>query len=462
MPGTGFEDDYADPGTYSTLGFVDYYPVPNGPMYAVWTPGERFRDLDGDEQYDALLEPTWDGWGKTRDEDDGSGGTIKVADCRSPDEIPAGEEGPQDEIIDATEHHSIDEDGVWDFPEPFEDFLIIYNPEATTPETRWIKLDPSYKNEDASSRAWAEAYIRANYPGFVGVPIRGNTAADYNRASGFMQRFGNSRYDGPDSWAEVGNTKLQQAPASSMWVPNRITRKPDDGIWPWSYEDWWEGYYVERAARAGLTDLEYIPKAPEWNPRIPQMLEFDPADPALGFETPAARAFNPNCGGDKARTRFCPLSRDQLYMTESWDPATGDWAGGTAPNADAYAAEWGDPCQPLDPDTEDPWCDAPWEDDDAELYPTYPYYVNYGDGTVTGSPAGTIHPDAHGFYDGPAEFDDMPSSQYHARDLTGLLDLGPSYGNGGDGRLGEVTSNRNYSIYGHDHGSESPGGGGRL
>ena len=56
-----------------------------------------------------------------------------------------------------------------DFPEPFEDFIVIYDPEAGHPASRWKKLDPSWKNESADSKAWSEAYIRANYPGFVGT-----------------------------------------------------------------------------------------------------------------------------------------------------------------------------------------------------------------------------------------------------------------------------------------------------
>ncbi|HVP13218.1 MAG TPA: thrombospondin type 3 repeat-containing protein [Phycisphaerae bacterium] len=52
-------------------------------------------------------------------------------------------------------------------------------------------------------------------------------------------------------------------------------------------------------------------------------------------------------------------------------------------------------------------------------------------------------------YDGPAEFDDLPSSIYHARSVHGL-------GYGGDGRPGEVTSTRNTAIYGQDFGLGYP------
>ncbi|MBK8268400.1 MAG: hypothetical protein IPK83_08895 [Planctomycetes bacterium] len=53
------------------------------------------------------------------------------------------------------------------------------------------------------------------------------------------------------------------------------------------------------------------------------------------------------------------------------------------------------------------------------------------------------------YYDGPAEFDDLPSSIYHARSTSGL-----DYG--GDMAFGEVTSTRNTSIYGEDIGSGNP------
>ncbi len=60
-------------------------------------------------------------------------------------------------------------------------------------------------------------------------------------------------------------------------------------------------------------------------------------------------------------------------------------------------------------------------------------------------------------YDGPAEFDDLPSSMYHARAPENVSGLGY----GGDGRLGEVTSPQSTTAYGHDMGvglSGSPGG----
>ena len=69
----------------------------------------------------------------------------------------------------------------------------------------------------------------------------------------------------------------------------------------------------------------------------------------------------------------------------------------------------------------------------------------------------TIYPDATGYYDGPAEFSDLPSSIYHnqAKTVSGLSAPGL---NGGDGRLGEVTSPANTSQFGQDRGSGNPTG----
>lgn len=62
-----------------------------------------------------------------------------------------------------------------------------------------------------------------------------------------------------------------------------------------------------------------------------------------------------------------------------------------------------------------------------------------------------IFPDADGYYDGPAEYSDLPSSVYHARgDASGLS-------GGGDGRFGEVTSPRGDDIYGEDLDGPLPG-----
>ena len=90
-----------------TLGLQDFNPITGDP---VWTPGERFLDMDGDGRYDRLLEFVWDGY---------------VNDCVLDGFVDAGE------VVDDTDFVGplfADDDEEWDFPEPFEDFLVIYNP----------------------------------------------------------------------------------------------------------------------------------------------------------------------------------------------------------------------------------------------------------------------------------------------------------------------------------------------
>ncbi|RMF85148.1 MAG: hypothetical protein D6744_01915, partial [Planctomycetota bacterium] len=357
----------------------------------VWTPGERFRDLDGDGMYDALLESTRDGWVET----DGV--------CRNG-------------IIEDGEVCDLDDDGNWDFPEPFEDFLRVYIPGGPAAE-RWVRLDPSQNNtfegdpNTIGSRAWAEAYIRRNYPG---------------DADALIARCGNGRYDGPDQWDDRGSSKLQQRgdeTNTGMFENNFLTFAPDDPIaaalgYPtWDFQRWWEAYWQDKHLAMGVTPPP-TPPAPKWPGAgllIPQMRDFDPANPTGDTENNNTEiVFRPNVGGTRART--------------------------------------GEPCTP--PDDIDENCPPNPELDEESL----------GDGTVddgTGGSSGNadVYPDALGrYYDGPAEFDDLPSSIYHARNVSGV-NIAGLYDNefgGGDGRLGEVTSPRNDSPFGNDLGAGSP------
>jgi len=158
------------PGT----GTPNYPPeevaYPPGLADGWWTPGERFLDLNGNGRYDALLEGYLDGW-------------------TDPNCVPDGQ-------IDGPEVCDIDEDGQWDFPEPFEDFLRVYVPGVPPPVGPWVRLDPSPQNpnngsaDQIGSRAWALAYIYRNYP----VNQAGlGTLCDPNGqgGSGFLGRFGN-------------------------------------------------------------------------------------------------------------------------------------------------------------------------------------------------------------------------------------------------------------------------------
>lgn len=82
--------------------------------------------------------------------------------------------------------------------------------------------------------------------------------------------------------------------------------------------------------------------------------------------------------------------------------------------------------------------------------PGRPFIASLGEWDEKEDAEKLIYPDADGFYDGRAEYSDMPSSQYHARHPSGL-------GGGGDRRLGEVTSPSNLAIFGQDLGGGDPG-----
>lgn len=349
-------------------------PVAPPPADGWWTPGERFRDLDGDGRYSAHIEESYDGYDQTT-------GSTTPPTCATPNGIIG-----QNEFDDA------DGDGYWDIPEPFEDFLRVYV--YTSDESRrWVKCDPSPNNPDPVSRQWAIDYITANYPGI-------DPATGTSTAALIIARCGNGRYDGPERWSERGSTKLRfddyrGSPRTPRPCDDPVTGAPSDNPWKWDYDGWWQAYFTDLHAMTPNAVLPAtIPPAPTWVERIPNMVE---------FETTTTRVFEPNVGGTKARSG---LSNFPLPMpsnntcTGTVDPASignGDMDGG--------------------------------------------YAVHTGT---------TIYPDATGYYDGPAEFSDLPSSIYHARSLSGI-----DYG--GDGRLGEVTSPASTNPFGEDRGAGDPG-----
>ena len=326
-------------------------------------------------------------------------------------------------------------------------------------------MDPSAKNLNPVSRAWAEAYIRANYPG---------------DADALIARCGNDMYDGPDAWIESSGgpqtepgsgesthwgSKLMQASSDgnpSVWVQDAFTLQPDDPLlqgyfdYQWSYQDWWQEYWKDKHLEAGYSEndpdlpIPPTPQAPEWYPGIPNLQQFNPGDPALCGGDPIQdvpgrlKAFNPNCGGTWARLGYNDFP-DPNALFPLGPPSD------TCPFDDPF-----DP--PDDPNEEyDPFHPVTFYD------PLVPWGDTYwGNGEVIEGNSGihndtTVLPDELGMddgvpdvYDGPAEFDDLPSSLYHARSISGL-------GYGGDGRLGEVTSVQTTDAYGQDAGPGMPG-----
>ena len=355
----------------------------------------------------------------------------------------------KDGQIESGEYCDDNDDGIWNYPEPFEDFLIIYNPSASDPNNRWIRLDPSFRNPSSDSRAWAEAYIRANYPGDnLGKSLVDGDGDGYADTpnDGFLGRFGNMQYDGPDAWSENGGSSKMQLRApdaemgSTTYVAGKITPAPNDSIWPWSLDL----LVAELLARPAPDERRSRPKtSPPHHPRRSGtrgsptwtcLIRALPSQKALGRKQSGnPRSFHPNTGGTRART--------------------------------------GTSCEPTLP-TETEGCTFPTID------PLSPGNGSVNNDALGGS--GSILPDEldtdfngiPDYYDGPAEYDDLPSSIYHARNYSGIggmtysrstntvnIVLGggsPQYGNGGDGNLGEVTSPRNAEMFGQDFGAGYP------
>jgi len=406
-----------------TPGLVDV----DGQNNPIFTPGERFMDLNGNGRYDAYFEISVDGF----------------VDCAP------------DGMIDTDEYCDANMNGQFDFPEPFEDFLRVYIPDSGNPNARWVKLDPSPRNTfegnptTIGSRQWAVAYITRNYPGDV---------------AGLIARCGNGKYDGPDQWTDSTapdgtplNAKLQQQPEDQRWGGAGAARSPnpdetDPALlppayrvcypdWPNTYQNWWTAFWNDKhAGPPGSPPPPPAPAPPVWpaigttaegNPgaNVPNMRAFNPTSPAIG----GTIIFEPNTGGDRfTRDQTCgPNPAPPTPPT----PCPMNPTLGACPEAvlctTACVPENAEPCAQ----------GVPWPS------------VNFnGDGTVGGAfpSGGTILPDGAGlFYDGPAEFDDMPSSMYHARRKSGL-------GYGGDGRFGEVTSTRNQSEFGEDIAAGDP------
>ncbi|MCA9243178.1 MAG: thrombospondin type 3 repeat-containing protein, partial [Phycisphaerales bacterium] len=425
-----------NPGT-ATPGFPPFIDAPtpglidvDAQMNPVWTPGERFLDINNNGRYDLLLERDTDG--------------IMSEACMA-DGVFESPEWCDDPMEGG------DGDNKWDFPEPFEDFLVIYNPAGTTPMDRWIKLDPSANNTGddptvVGSRAWADAYIRRNYPG---------------NADALIARCGNGVYDGPDEWTEFMipddidvNPKLQQAPGNDMFQALGSIRTPrpnetNTQILPaaythWDYDAWWASYWTDKHIAAQL-DPGTPPDAPAWpavpgvpptfGGNIPNMRPFNPEDPAIGGQ----RAFNPNVGGTLARKGMQCNKIDDPRPDRPDMPEDPVQCYNDQPFPPPAPAAMGDGS--LDPAFEmangdlSGYFSDPGGFVEMNVYPDN-LDIN-GDGT----------PDV---YDGPAEWDDLPSSIYHAKSTSGL-------GIGGDLAWGEVTSTRNASILGEDISGGNPG-----
>jgi hypothetical protein len=411
------------------------YYVPTGLVDGVWTPGERFRDLDGDGTYDALLEGNMDGW----------------ADAQTPAGQPCVTDGfvQAEEACDDTGLNSpSDGDSKWDFPEPFEDFLRVFIASVPPPMGPWVRLDPSNNNQyhgsvtDIGSKEWAVAYIKRNYPG---------------DANALIARCGNGQYDPPDKWTESGNTsKLAQL----GWVPGVNTPRPNEtnpnALPPsyqaysgWDYDFWWQNYWMDAHLKAGLQFPTPIPWPPTWpgygtadttsvsglTDNIPDLQPVDANDP----QSPAyAMPWPPGEPG------YAPTPGDFGYL------------GGTN-------ARTGNPCTPSLPG---PLCISNADQPSLGDGTVDPFYGTFDTAVTRPDFVQLNGQNVRAFYDGPAEFDDLPSSIYHngsgapsglaIPEIAQVHPYSRTGESGGDGRPGEVTSPYGTAIYGRDMGEGDP------
>ncbi len=237
-----------------------------------------------------------------------------------------------------------DGDDEIDVIEPFEDFIVRWNPAGASPGTVWVRVD--------------EDYIRNNYPGDV---------------EELVIRTGNGYYDSPDLF--VDTLDADENPVSTKMMQdagvNRFAwRTPKPGAryssGPPNFEEpWFDSFWSDRYGSTAPPWPGGSGAAPPFN--SPIMRPFDPAEPVppIARGTPGRRWFLPNRGGSNGRGVGSAEDPTRVFVVG------GDW-----PN----------------------------------------------------EPAEVILPEeAFGYYDGWVEHDDLASSKYHSE---------------GDKRLGEVTAPR--------------------
>ncbi|GAG11656.1 unnamed protein product, partial [marine sediment metagenome] len=115
----GFDDRLGAYGNRARAANIPSMPIRDG----IYTPGERYRDVYEDGRYNALYEPPMD---------------ADVDGVCDPDE-----EGSSD-------YFDVDEDGERDLPEPFEDFMVRWDPFMYNGAGEWVTV--------------TQQYVRSNYP----------------------------------------------------------------------------------------------------------------------------------------------------------------------------------------------------------------------------------------------------------------------------------------------------------
>ena len=404
----------------------------------VWTPGERFVDLDGDGRWDCLDESAgimdcltaevsevgstivsferdglpdaamaWTDWNGDLAATNEEGCVLPdVAFCEPP--IEGTDCGPgEGQTRCCCEFDDINRNGKMDITEPFEDFMRRWDPCATCPDaltasTHWIKTwdpasphagDPLGCSESASpfpprmyemgqiQPSYASPiYILNNYPAIdPGQPDPDGIGPE--TGSGILGRTNNGYYDPPDAWGESFNTKM-------FWTggPGRATITPEPG---WVLPD-----------RSGPLDKPWYSDA--WRDRYGSAPPFWPTIP-----NPSGPIGGPPAGYPMANSpEIVPFDNTQrIYFQANRGGLDGAGSG--------------------------------WEADPFVHWETglMPATLRVLPEEINGPTAAKV------FYDGWVEHDDLPSSKYHWA---------------GDQRLGEVTSPYSESISGVDTGDHNP------
>ncbi len=187
--------------------------------------------------------------------------------------------------------------------EPFEDFMVRWNPEATNPQDAWVRV--------------TEDYIRNNYPGDI---------------EALVARTGNGIYDPPDVFIDRGNTKMMQDAHLNQF--GWVTPKPGTFYTSGSpnFEDaWFPTFWSERYG-TGSTPPSW-PGGSGGNiaANSPVMRPFDPDAPLPPIiqnpdDAEASRWFQPNKGGWNGEGRGMGGSLGDHNIT--FDLGSDDWSQG--------------------------------------------------------------------------------------------------------------------------------------
>ncbi|MCG3127498.1 MAG: hypothetical protein CHACPFDD_02358 [Phycisphaerae bacterium] len=250
---------------------VDYGPVDARYEIPIW-----IRFLNDTEWFDWNGSGEWD-WGGAeiwidRDSDGALGGAAEPYgdDTDRPATLIEFIMRVGDPEDDETEWWDQQLNDNYDYPEPYEDFLVHWSPFAH----QFVTTD--------------DEYIIANYPG---------------SASAILGRIGNRHYDAPDYWDNNGNTistnKMQRiegnlkddtarAAQRRRWSFTSFTTEPTS---PDGTPLWWSAFWTEF----------FGTEAPEWfGGYIPYLQTFDPAKPVpqlVNQTTEPTFEFHPNRGG---------------------------------------------------------------------------------------------------------------------------------------------------------------------